>query len=409
MKILHTADWHLGKKLGPFSRLPEQKAVLEEICTLADRESVDVILIAGDLFDTVNPSIEAIELFYLTLKKLAKDGQRAVIGIAGNHDSPDRIEAPDPLARACGIILTGYPHSEVKPFEIEGGIKVLRSAPGFIELDLPNYSYPLRLISTPYANEARLKQYLGNEEPEKQMRKVLTEHWQHLASTFCDGEGVNMLMTHLFVSDGGDDIHEWEDEEEKSILTLGGADAIFTSDFPSDIQYAALGHIHGRRFLQQSPYPIAYSSSPLAYSINDPNLQKYVILIEAQPGKVATTQSIELKSGKPTFQVTCHGIEEAKEWLLAHPHSYVELTLKTDRHLEAIDRKTLHHMHDGILRIIPSFTDPELMKFTSGKEIDLSKSMEELFKDFFRQKHKQEINQELTELFAEVLSEDTDI
>ena len=126
MKILHTADWHLGKKLEGISRLQEQRAVLEEICAIADHEAVDAVLVAGDLFDTFNPSSEAEELLYKTLKQLSRNGTRAVVAIAGNHDSPERIEAPDPLARACGIIFAGYPNSIVPPFELETGLTVLK-------------------------------------------------------------------------------------------------------------------------------------------------------------------------------------------------------------------------------------------------------------------------------------------
>ncbi len=125
MKILHTSDWHLGKRLENFSRLEEQQAVLNEICEIADNENVDAVLVAGDLFDTFNPPTEAVDLFYKTLKRLTNGGKRPVIAIAGNHDSPDRIEAPDPLARECGIIFTGYPNSVVPEFELETGLKIL--------------------------------------------------------------------------------------------------------------------------------------------------------------------------------------------------------------------------------------------------------------------------------------------
>ena len=99
MKILHTADWHLGKRLDRFDRLPEQKQVLEEIIEIANRENPDVVLVAGDLFDTFNPPVEAVELLYRTLRQLSADGKRAVIAIAGNHDSPERVEVPDIFAR----------------------------------------------------------------------------------------------------------------------------------------------------------------------------------------------------------------------------------------------------------------------------------------------------------------------
>ena len=98
MRILHTSDWHLGKNLESFSRLEEQIEVLEEILEISDRFDVDAILIAGDLFDTFNPPAKAVEIFYKYLKRLTKSASRPVIAIAGNHDSPDRIEAPDPLA-----------------------------------------------------------------------------------------------------------------------------------------------------------------------------------------------------------------------------------------------------------------------------------------------------------------------
>ena len=112
MKILHTADWHLGKWLDNVSRLSEQNEVLSEICEVAEKENVDVVLIAGDLFDTFSPSAEAQELFFRTLKRLGCNGRRPVVAIAGNHDQPDRIEAPDHLARECGIIFIGYPNSK---------------------------------------------------------------------------------------------------------------------------------------------------------------------------------------------------------------------------------------------------------------------------------------------------------
>ena len=82
MKILHTSDWHLGKKLENFSRLEEQKYILDEICNIADAQEVDLIIIAGDLFDTFNPPTEAIDLFYKSLKRLSKNGSRPIIAIA---------------------------------------------------------------------------------------------------------------------------------------------------------------------------------------------------------------------------------------------------------------------------------------------------------------------------------------
>src|SRR5690554_61528 len=105
LKILHTADWHLGKRLQEFSRLEEQYEVLEEIIQTADREEVDLVLLAGDIFDAFNPSHEAVELLYKSLKKLSDNGNRPVLAISGNHDSTQFVSAPDPLARELGILF----------------------------------------------------------------------------------------------------------------------------------------------------------------------------------------------------------------------------------------------------------------------------------------------------------------
>jgi exonuclease SbcD len=110
MKILHTSDWHLGKKLGSFSRLEEQEAVLEEICGIAEQEKAHAIIVAGDLFDTYNPSSDAVEVFYRHLKELAAGGRRAVIALAGNHDSPNR-QSPNhcPASKPKGKWVFLYP------------------------------------------------------------------------------------------------------------------------------------------------------------------------------------------------------------------------------------------------------------------------------------------------------------
>ena len=217
MKILHTADWHLGKRLERFSRLEEQREVLEEICGIAEQEAVDAVIIAGDIYDTFNPASEAVELFYKTVKRLADEGRRAVVAIAGNHDSPDRFAAPEPLARECGIVLSGYPHSVIEPFALKKGIAVTRADAGFLELKLPAAKAPLRLLLTPYANEKRLKTCLGFEDSEEEMRALLQAHWQRLAKKYCNKKGVNLLAAHLFMIRKGQQPPE-EPEDEKPIL-----------------------------------------------------------------------------------------------------------------------------------------------------------------------------------------------
>jgi len=405
MKILHTSDWHLGKRLEDFSRMEEQQAVMNEICEIADRENVDAVLVAGDLFDTFNPPTEAVDLFYKTLKRLSRNGNRPVIAIAGNHDSPDRIEAPDPLARVCGIIFTGYPNSVVQPFELESGLKVSQSAEGFIEIRLPRNPVPLRILTTPYANELRLKTCLGHDNPEEELRTVLQEKWQELTDKYCDEKGVNMLITHLFVVKKGVEMPE-EPDDEKPILHVGGAQAIFPENIPDQIQYAALGHLHRMHRVDSEPCPVYYSGSPLSYSFAEANQKKYVILVELVPEQKAEIKEVILKNGKKLLRKKAVGTEEAIAWLTANPDSLVELTLVTDTFLTAAERKQLSAVHSGIVSIIPEVKNASEIVGNEMQTIDLSKNMEDLFIDYFRQEKGQKPNDELMKLFREILAED---
>ncbi|MHA7108993.1 metallophosphoesterase family protein [Sunxiuqinia elliptica] len=405
MKILHTSDWHLGKKLDDFSRLEEQQAVLQEICEIADQEQVDAVLVAGDLFDTFNPPTEAVDLLYKTLKHLTNNGHRPVIAIAGNHDSPDRIEAPDPLARECGIIFAGYPNSRVAPFELESGLKVLHSEEGYLELQLPGKTVPLRILLTPYANEYRLKTCLGVENSEEELRTVLQEKWETQAEQYCDETGVNVLVSHLFMVRKGDELPE-EPEDEKPILHVGGAQAVYTENIPSKIKYTALGHLHRMHCVDDQSNSVYYSGSPLSYSFAEANQKKYVLLIDIEPGQTAEVREVELSSGKRLLRKRAEGMEEALQWLSENQEALVELTLVTENYLTANDRKQLNKAHAGIVSIIPEVTNSDNLDGNQQKQIDLSRSMEELFLDYFKHEKGQEPNDEIKRLFTEILAEE---
>ena len=406
MKILHTADWHLGKRLDDRSRLEEQQVVLQEICEIAEREGVDAVLVAGDLFDTFNPPTEAVDLLYSTLKRLTADGHRPVIAIAGNHDSPDRIEAPDPLARACGIIFAGYPHTLVPPFALNTGLRVLQSDKGFVELQLPGAEIPLRILFTPYANEYRLKTFLGLKESEEELRLLLQERWQALADRYCDRRGVNILITHLFMVRRGDKLPE-EPEEEKPILHVGGVQVVHTENIPAQIQYTALGHLHRmHRVNASAASPVFYSGSPLSYSFAEAGQQKQVLMIDVEPQEAAVVREVPLTRVKKLLRKRAHGVDEALQWLSENSDALVELTIVTDTFLTALERKALNAAHSGIVTMIPEVTNVEPQVGSGKKQIDLNQSMETLFRDYFQHVKGQEANDELMQLFNEIMAEE---
>ena len=400
MKILHTADWHLGKRLDNYSRIEEQIEVMNEICEIADEQNIDLVLVAGDLFDTFNPSVEAVELFYKTLKRLAKNGQRPVVAIGGNHDSPDRIDAPDPLARECGIILIGHPNTKVQEFKLSE-FEISNSVEGFIELKLNKIKFPIRIIHTAYANEIRLKQYFG-EEKEQQLNAILASKWQDLATNFCDINGVNLLMTHLYMNKKGQELLE-EPEGEKPIK-IGNADLVFSDGIPAQIQYTALGHLHAFNNVGTTEKPVVYSSSPLCYSFSEASQTKYVSIIEANPNENVSFEKIELKKGKSLVRKTFDSVENAVEWLNDHQNTLVELTLESETFLKAEDRKLIYQSHPGIIHLIPKVKNQKNLE-NQAKEINLNQNMEDLFQDYFKSKNgNQEPNDDLKNLFNEILN-----
>lgn len=400
MKIIHTADWHLGKKLDHFSRLEEQRKVMNEICVIADEQQADVIIIAGDLFDTFNPPVEAVDLFYKTLKRLTNNGKRPVIAIAGNHDSPDRIDAPNPLARECGILFVGNPDVTIPTQIIENNFEITRSENGFFEIKLPHYDFPIRIIATPYANEMRLKTYLGAENKEEQLNLLLQDSWSALADKYCDTEGVNILTTHLYMLKRGGKILEEPDGEKP--LRIGNADIVYTDCIPDQIQYTALGHLHRFQNVGGHSSPVVYSSSPLSYSFSEVGQDKKVVLIEAQPNEAVKFTAIPLQSGRVLHRKKFESIETAVDWLLANPYCLVELTLVNDTFFKTQDLKRIHESHDGIIYIIP-IVNKEANEEQQMPKVNLEQDIQGLFQDYFVSKYKQNPNEEILDLFNEII------
>ncbi|PRD47698.1 metallophosphoesterase family protein [Sphingobacterium haloxyli] len=403
MKILHTSDWHLGKRLDYFSRLEEQRAVLAEICEIADAERVDAVIVAGDLFDTFNPPVEAVELLYKTLRRLSHEGRRPVIAIAGNHDSADRIDAPDALARECGIIFIGYPQATIRPFRTNNGFSINIATAGFLEISLPQYNYPLRIIHTPFANELRLKQFLGLDDKGQQLNELLRKHWLAIGNMHCDNHGVNLLTTHLYMLQRGGEILEEPDGEKP--IKVGHADLVYADAIPPQIQYAALGHLHRFQNIGDQQRPVVYPSSPLAYSFLEAGQAKGVVIVELAPTQLAQYRFAHLSSGRKLHRKRFEDIDAAVLWLHENPETLVELTLISDTFLSSADMKRIHEAHDGIIHIIPIVQ--HAASSPTHTPVNLDQDIDVLFKDYFQHRLGQEPNPELMDLLNEVINCET--
>lgn len=404
MRILHTADWHLGKRLDHFSRLEEQAKILKEITTIANEKEVDVILIAGDLFDNFNPSNEALELYYNTLKDLTNQGTRPVFAIAGNHDSPDKINTTDVLARALGIFCFGHPHQILQNVPENEHFKILERAEDFTSIQIKKYDYPLQLIHTPYANEQRLKAIFETGEEDWALNKALETHWKNIAKTHCHPEGINILMTHLFMV-GGKNMDELKEPEGERPLSLGNATLISSNIIPEEIQYVALGHLHKYIRWEEKNSQVVYSGSPLSYSFSEAMQEKEVVILDIKPQEEVKIERVKLTKGRKVRKLMAEGVEDAIEQLSAHPEDLIEIIIKTPTFLTQDELKLIKETHDFIIRLIP-----QPQHILKEQQHSLGNVAEQdivsLFKAYFEAREEHSLNDELLDLFKEIIAED---
>lgn len=273
---------------------------------------------------------------------------------------------------------------------------------------------------TPYANEFRLKTYLGYEDTEEELRTVLERKWKDVADRYCNADGVNILQTHLFMVGRDEQLPE-EPEDEKPILHVGGAQAIYTDNIPEQVQYTALGHLHRKQVRNNCTSSVAYSGSPLSYSFGESDQDKFVLVVELEAANSAVdnteniggcptnVKEVKLENGKRLLRKRAEGVDEAIEFLTANKDALIELTMVTDTYLTADERKMINGAHDGIVSIIPEVKNGAVQDEDFRTGIDLSKGMEDLFVDYFKHAKGQEPNERILDLFKEVLAEEAEL
>lgn len=229
MRILHTSDWHLGRNLEHVSRMDEQRGFIDCLVRIADEEDVDLVLVAGDIYDTYNPSAAAEELFFDAMDRLGGKGGRAVIVIAGNHDNPDRLCAASPLAYKNGIILLGYPGSDAGEYRIEAeGISIAGSGPGWLELSMSRCDHNAVVLTMPFPSESRLEEVLAGRADEAVLQDAYSDKvggiLDALSGKFRD-DTVNLIVAHLFMLGGST-------SDSERTLQVGGAMTVDPSVIP---------------------------------------------------------------------------------------------------------------------------------------------------------------------------------
>jgi exonuclease SbcD len=399
MRILHTSDWHLGRALEGRSRQAEQEDFVEELCSICEDEKVDLVLVAGDVFDTFNPSAQAEELYYRALDTLTAGGNRAVVVIAGNHDSPDRLRAVAPLAMRRGAFIMGLPRETVAGPISESQIILHGSGPGWLELGVPGCLETAVVSALPYPSEARLQQVLSAELSELNLREAYSAAVGSLMSRQAElfrEETINLAVSHLYVCGGA------VSDSERPI-ELGGAYSVQAGHVAVGAQYTALGHLHRAQRAGLDETSVHYSGSPLAYSFSEAGHSKSVNIIEVRPGRKALVKVFPLSSGIPLERWTClHGVQEAVHRLEALDGRMVwlDLDIHSPRYLSAAELTQLRLAHSGTVNIRCTLTGDRDMALAESLS-DLS--MAEMFARFYRHRRQgTEPSQDLVRLFGEL-------
>ena len=287
MNLLHTSDWHLGRALYGRKRYEEFAAFLDWLADTIERERIDVLLVAGDVFDTSAPSNRAQGLYYRFLCRVAASSCRHVVVVAGNHDSPSFLNAPRELLKELHVHVVG----SSTPDHPEDEVLVLRNAQ-----DAPE----LIVCAVPYLRDRDIRTAEAGESMEDRERKLVEGIRDHYAAVAALAEEQRrrlgpdlpiVAMGHLFAAGGqtmdGDGVRE---------LYIGSLARVAAEVFPASFDYLALGHLHVPQRVGGSATR-RYSGSPLAMGFGEAGQAKSVCRV-----RFAADQVMVAPLEVPVFQ-----------------------------------------------------------------------------------------------------------
>lgn len=376
MKILHTSDWHVGRTIRGRSRAEEHRAVLAEIVGIADEQAVDLVLVAGDLFDVVAPSAESEQIVFRALLDLA--GIAPVVIVAGNHDHPRRLEAVAPLLE-LGRVRVG---AVLRRPEEGGVIKVETEAGQTARLALIPFVGQRAIVSADDLMALDPDQHGG-----KYAGRLAA-----IVARLTEGislDEVNLVVAHLMVAGG----------------TLGGGErsahtifdyAVSAQAFGGSLSYVALGHLHRPQRVPAAA-PVWYSGSPLQMDFGESEDHKAVLLIEVEPGLPARVGEVPLSAGRRLIRLrgTLEQIAGLQE-VVGDAYLRVEL-----------EETARVGLADQVRELFPTAVDvtiaaPEEAR-PSVAPVRLGRPPHELFIEYLT--HKDALDERLVALFDELLAE----
>ncbi len=335
MRILHTSDWHLGRSFKHVPLLDEQVGFVDQVIDLVGSEGVDLVVVAGDVFDRGFPPTEAVEVWHEALVRILEAGAQ-VVAISGNHDQGERIEIPARLARE-GVVVRGRREATPVTLEFTDG--------------------PLTVVPIPFLDPFMARD-LSESEGQATHQSVIEGALAQIGEVFAECPR-SLAVSHAFVRGGQ------ESESERSLLQVGGAELVDARVF-SGFTYTALGHLHRPQEVGGDP-SVAYCGSPLPYSFSEDHAKTVRLVNMSADGDSVEVRLIPVEAGWPVVTIT-----DSFENIISDPHysayekrHFVRALISgSERHTEAMNR--LKKRFEGAVEM--DYTDRYL---GSGTPVDI--------------------------------------
>lgn len=361
MKVLHTSDWHLGQRLKELTREEEQQLALDWLVDTIDTESVDVLVVSGDIFDTPTPSNAVREQYYAFLARLLRTSCQHVVLIAGNHDSASLLQAPQSLLRPLNIHIVATPHED--------------PTHDILRLTLRN-GETLLVAAVPFLRDRDILRSVALESELTRVQRIqqgIIEHYCRLADALPEeAASWPVLATgHLYAAGAA------TSNDNKDNIYLGNLENIRADQFPTAFDYVALGHIHRAQPVQQRH--IRYSGSLIPLSFKEAQEPKSVTLLTFDGKTLSTIDHLPVPTYRALVQLV-GSLDEIKTALkaLPAPHSFPTL-VAIDLHAPAYspglerDLRDLAAQHDLLVTHIRTITpDTDRAHWTQDDTRDLA-------------------------------------
>lgn len=384
MRLLHTADWHVGKAIRGRSRLDEFGAALDEVVGIAVEEGVDAVLLAGDVYEHRAPAPEADVVVFEAFVRLHEAGI-PLVAIPGNHDSAVRFEALAKLLEPLGMRLVP------RVFRPEEG--------GVVEVPSRDRTAAALVACVPFVPERRFGDAAALFDASESWYASYAQGMGNLLAEYANAfrsDRVNVLLAHLFTD--GALIGGGERE-----LTIGMAYAIPPSRLPAEAGYIALGHVHKPQAVGGSPAAARYPGSILQLDFGEAEQAKSVCVVDAVPQKPAKVREVGLSAGRRLLDLR-GSLDEIAARSGEVGDAYVRVFLEVDGPSPGLA--------DRVRETLPNALDVHLVydrheRGPAGEPVS-SLTPRDQFVAYYRNQHAAEPPEELLGAFDEVLTLDTE-